>query len=566
MSIILDRELRKNALPRSNFQTNAKMLQELTKSIFSKSNKMQILSELSRTIATAVNASNWNLFYCEQPLQKIYSFDPEDNILKSIFKDMQTMDTVIIKIMMFAQKLVKADRASLFLVDHQTKELYARIFDVNCEENKSESANEIRIPLGSGIAGFVALTGQSLNIPDAYNDHRFNRSIDQLTGYVTRNLLCMPIYLRNTVIGVVQMVNKEEGLFNEEDEESFSIFSIYCGLALHHAKLYDKIRRSEQKYKVAIEVLRYHNACTDEEVERFKHITSPISCDELMNFYFSSYSLNGNEKVTSTTQMFIDLFGLQKFELDCLIRFTLTVRKNYRTVPYHNWNHGFSVANSSFVIIKSARGVFRPFEELALFISCLCHDLDHRGKTNQFLINSESPLAAIYTTSTLEHHHFNQTISILQQDGHNIFKHLTSEEYKQLLGNIKHCILATDLARFFQYKTKLQSLIEEDKFDWNNVDYRLLLEAVTMTACDLCASTKPWEQQKETVNVIFEEFYEQGDAEKAQGRQPIPMMDRNKPNEQAASQVNFLKGICVPCYELMYKLIPQTKPMIDGCL
>ncbi|PSN28964.1 putative 3' [Blattella germanica] len=57
-----------------------------------------------------------------------------------------------------------------------------------------------------------------------------------------------------------------------------------------------------------------------------------------------------------------------------------------------------------------------------------------------------------------------------------------------------------------------------------------------MTACDLSASAKPWEVQVKTVKVIFEEFYEQGDAERAAGRTPIPMMDRRQPDQQAASQ------------------------------
>lgn len=54
-------------------------------------------------------------------------------------------------------------------------------------------------------------------------------------------------------------------------------------------------------------------------------------------------------------------------------------------------------------------------KRLALFIGSLCHDLDHRGKNNKFMLDSESPIAAIYSTSTMEHHHFNQTVTILQQ-------------------------------------------------------------------------------------------------------------------------------------------------------
>lgn len=67
------------------------------------------------------------------------------------------------------------------------------------------------------------------------------------------------------------------------------------------------------------------------------------------------------------------------------------------------------------------------------------------------------------------------------------------------------------------------------------------------------------------MSVIFEEFYQQGDAERAAGRQPIPMMDRNQPDQQAGSQVGFLLGICLPCYSLLNTLIPQTVPLIQMC-
>lgn len=81
----------------------------------------------------------------------------------------------------------------------------------------------------------------------------------------------MPISLRGNIIGVVQMVNKHSGPFTKEDEEAFQMFGVYCGLALHHAKLYDKIRKSEQKYKVALEVLSYHNTCSEDEVKFFRN-------------------------------------------------------------------------------------------------------------------------------------------------------------------------------------------------------------------------------------------------------------------------------------------------------
>ncbi|XP_054719145.1 probable 3',5'-cyclic phosphodiesterase pde-5 [Uloborus diversus] len=493
-------------------------------------------------------------------------------VVKSIFQDMISMDAVILKIMMFARKLVSADRASLFLVDGKSGELYARIFDVNGSEGNSEnctdkesdlSPEEIRFPIGKGIAGYVAMTGESLNIPDAYNDSRFNRAVDQRTGYNTRNLLCMPIFIRNSVIGVVQMVNKSSGSFTKKDEESFATFAIYCGLALHHAKLYDKIRRSEQKYKVALEILSYHSTCSEEDINTIKNLTLPIETETLSQFNFSPLTLNSDEKVVASIFIFCNNFYITTLDEDALIRFTLTVRKNYRRVPYHNWDHGFCVANSAFALIKRS-GVFKPLEELALFVACLCHDLDHRGKTNQFLVNSASPLAAIYSTSVLEHHHFNMTVSILQQDGHNIFRNLSSVEYKKVLNNIKMCILSTDLALFFPNKAKLTKIIQNNQFDWGSTEHRHLVQAITMTACDLCASAKSWEEQKHIIKVIFEEFYDQGDIEKAQGRQPLAIMDRSKSHEQPSSQVSFLRGICIPCYELLFSIIPEAEPLLIG--
>ncbi|CAG9768016.1 unnamed protein product [Ceutorhynchus assimilis] len=501
-------------------------------------------------------------------------------VVKSIFQDMVSMDMLVMKIMNFAQRLVNADRASLFLVDSKNKELYATIFDVGideCPENfqaaegsddysvKVRTSKEIRFPLGTGIAGQVALTGEILNIKDAYADKRFNRTVDQLTGYTTQTILCMPIYIRGSIIGVVQMVNKHSGCFTTDDEAAFKTFAVYCGLALHHAKLYDKIKKSEQKYKVALEVLSYHNTCTEEEVKFCLSEGIPEHIPGVDDYYFNPFDVRDFEKVKYSIYMFIDLFGLMKFDTKSLTRFVLTVKKNYRRVPYHNWTHGFSVANSMYCILKRSEGCFKTNECLALFIGALCHDLDHRGKNNKFMSDTESPLAAIYSTSTMEHHHFNQTVTILQQEGHNIFGKLSSSDYKQVLGLLKHCILATDLAVFFPNKAKLTRIVEERTFTWSNTEHRMLLQAISMTGSDLSASAKPWDIQVETVKVIFEEFYQQGDAEREVGRHPIPMMDRQQPDQQPSSQVGFLTGICLPCYNLLNTLIPECKPLLDMC-
>ena len=79
--------------------------------------------------------------------------------------------------------------------------------------------------MGVGIAGYVAETAETLNVADAYTDPRFNKAIDEQTGYVTKNILCMPICIRGQVIGVVQMVNKTLGSFTKVCTPQQQIFS-----------------------------------------------------------------------------------------------------------------------------------------------------------------------------------------------------------------------------------------------------------------------------------------------------------------------------------------------------
>ncbi|KAL5022127.1 hypothetical protein ScPMuIL_001282 [Solemya velum] len=487
-------------------------------------------------------------------------------VTKSIFQDIVSMDTVIVKIMNYAKKLVDADRASLFLLDTTTKELYARIFDTGfVGEIVEVPQKEIRFPMDKGVAGHVATTGTILNIPDAYCDDRFNREVDLQTGYTTKSLLCMPIYIRGSIIGVVQMVNKLNGVFTKSDEQSFETFAIYCGLALHHAKLYEKIHRSEQKYRVALEVLSYHSKSSDDETASLVNKHMPEVIEGISRYEFSPWAVTYEDKPLYVLYMFKEFLRDARFDMNVLARFTLTVRKNYRPVPYHNWDHAFSVANTMYTIIKTNHHhQFTPMECLSMFVACLCHDLDHRGKTNAYMVKSASPLAAIYSTSTMEHHHFNQTVTILQNEGHNIFKYLSLDEYKQILGNIKQCILATDLAQFFGNKAALQKVADAGEFSWEKTDHRYLIMTILMTSSDLCAMSKPWDVQYPIVTTITDEFWRQGDEEKSRGLVPMPMMDRDKESELPQLEVGFLAGICLPCYELMARYLPESQPMVDG--
>lgn len=121
----------------------------------------------------------------------------------------------------FTRKLAQvlnADRASLFLVEGDMLRLAVA-------ENLDE-LGEVRFPVGKGIAGAVAQTGETIRIDDAYADPRFNREVDRSTGYRTRSILCLPITDRaGRLFAVAQLLNRRDGLpFSAEDEERFAGF------------------------------------------------------------------------------------------------------------------------------------------------------------------------------------------------------------------------------------------------------------------------------------------------------------------------------------------------------
>jgi putative ABC transport system ATP-binding protein len=115
-------------------------------------------------------------------------------------------------------QLLNADRASLFLLEGD--ELVLKVAE------HLDEMGEIRIPLGSGIAGAVAQSGEAIRIDDAYADPRFNREVDRRTGYTTRSLLSLPIKnMDGAVFAVAQLLNRRDGQpFDAEDERRFSEF------------------------------------------------------------------------------------------------------------------------------------------------------------------------------------------------------------------------------------------------------------------------------------------------------------------------------------------------------
>ncbi len=142
------------------------------------------------------------------------------------------IDRILDTVMERTTGLVGAERATLFLVDEREGVLWSR----NTQGGEVET---IEVPVGTGIAGWVAAHGRTVNVKDAYKDPRFNAAFDERTGFRTRSVLCAPLVdSQARVIGAIQVLNKGEGYFTPADEDLLGAIASQAAISIHNSKLY----------------------------------------------------------------------------------------------------------------------------------------------------------------------------------------------------------------------------------------------------------------------------------------------------------------------------------------
>ncbi|KAH3704410.1 hypothetical protein DPMN_079466, partial [Dreissena polymorpha] len=228
-----------------------------------------------------------------------YSLEYERNkhlleVVHDLFEEQTSLEEVISKIMQRAQFLLKCERCSVLLKAEPGEEkTFGKVFDLaypltnrtssnhsalrrrqqfsrakleaGCARFRSNSAPCCTFPcldpttdlrVGNKLAELVLRTEETINIADAYSDPRFDKERDVLSGFHTRSILCKPIRNRyGQIIGVAEIINRIDGLpFDEHDEQLFEAFTIFCGLGINNAQLYEEVALSSARQTVALEV------------------------------------------------------------------------------------------------------------------------------------------------------------------------------------------------------------------------------------------------------------------------------------------------------------------------
>jgi signal transduction histidine kinase len=151
--------------------------------------------------------------------------------------------------MNYVEELVNAETSSIFELDHERDELCFRL----ARGKWGSKAKEVRLSMGEGIAGRSALEGKPILVADVEKDTRFTPRVDAHTGFKTRSVVCVPITHKGRMVGVLEVLNKRGGPFDENDVELLTVVSNQIGIAMENARLYERLH---EKFTLTAEELR----------------------------------------------------------------------------------------------------------------------------------------------------------------------------------------------------------------------------------------------------------------------------------------------------------------------
>ena len=221
----------------------------------------------------------------EDRINKLELFQQIDDTISSTLDLNKLME----KTMDITKSVLKAEACSILLLDETTGEL---VFSVALGE-KGDEVKEFRIKKGQGIAGWVLEHGKPLFISDAQQDDRFFKGIDKSTGFQTRSMVAIPLFVKEKIVGVIEVINKVGGAyFDEEDKETLVVMAGHIAIAIDNARMTEDLKRSKDKIEEYNRNLESMVKKRTEELERAN--------DELKS---TQAQLLQTEKLSSLGQM-----------------------------------------------------------------------------------------------------------------------------------------------------------------------------------------------------------------------------------------------------------------------
>lgn len=221
----------------------------------------------------------------------------------------------------------------------------------------------------------------------------------------------------------------------------------------------------------------------------------------------------------------------------------------FKENPYHNATHIIDSLQAMhyFMSVGNLQAQLKNLDIFAIFVSNIIHDYEHPGYSNQFIVRTKHPLAIRYSdNSVLENHHLASAFSIIvKDDSCNIMKNLPWNMYKEVRQLIIQIVLNTDVSKHFSLMTTLKTKLGNN-FPTDAIEDRVLILSVALRTCDLFKVVRDGRTVfQKWMDLMFDEYYKQGDMEKVLDLPISKFMDRENTNKEKA-YMNYIMVVCKP--------------------
>ena len=247
------------------------------------------------------NASEFQTMQLELTRSQVFL-----ELARIIFDNQSSVEFTVLKMLANFLMLIQCERAQLLLSDRDAPTTFRKVYDLEEADldhedfDLLESPYENRFPLNSGVTGLVAALGETVNIGDTSCHEIFDHALDDDAHFEHRSLLCMPIRdSDNKIIGVVSLINKKSGSFNDNDEKFVEAFGLFCGISLANAWNYEQLKTAEARKQVALDIMTYHASSGAEETAVLSRLTVPPAATiQLQSFSFTDSQLEDMDTLT----------------------------------------------------------------------------------------------------------------------------------------------------------------------------------------------------------------------------------------------------------------------------
>jgi hypothetical protein len=268
-------------------------------------------------------------------------------------------------------------------------------------------------------------------------------------------------------------------------------------------------------------------------------LTNELKKIDLIEFdIFNLRALSsGNELVISINFLmekkdFYNKLNIDKFKFR---KYSIIIQQMYNPIPYHNKSHAADVCQTCSYFMTTCgfaeAGQMTDLEQAVLLISGFVHDTDHPGYNNAYMVSSRDILALRYNDkAVLENHHIAIAFDTMLRDPSTcIYENFSLDEFKSLREDMINLVLHTDMSSHFDDMAKMKEAQASQEFDPAGTHKKMVMNMLIHLA-DISNPTKPWKICYKWIDLLFVEFFNQGDKEKELGLPISYLMDRATTN------------------------------------